>query len=81
MLFTRAHAALSPIVPMPHILTELQQRVVKATETLEIAERELASALREIQSNERSNKTMISAALQVAFDQLRVAKNELSALL
>ncbi len=66
---------------MPNIVTELQQRIVKATQTLELAEVELASALRQIQSDERSSKTMISAALQVAFDQLHAAKVDLAALL
>ncbi len=59
----------------------LQRTIVEATTMLAEAEKELDTAMREIVSAERADKTIITEAVQSAFHKLATARSELEELL
>jgi hypothetical protein len=60
---------------------EVISRIAQAKEDLAEAEKELESALRQLQVEERADKKMISKVLLVAFDKLAAARTTLEELL
>ena len=67
--------------PPPPVAPEAQALVRDAKEKLSAAQKKLEEVLRHVKQVERADKTMISHALQEAFDELALAKVELETLL
>jgi len=63
------------------MVTEHQQTIAQATADLEIAERELESALGKLTEGPRADKKMISVSLQAAFDKVTTARKILQKIL
>lgn len=63
--------------PMGHT-----ERIAEATALLAVARRELEQALSQLETgSERANKTIITAALRVAFDKVAHAQQHLEGVL
>jgi hypothetical protein len=65
----------------PKISPDLQKRIKEAKELLSIAERELETALSDLDSTDRADKKMISHRLELAFDKLRAGRRNLEEVL
>jgi hypothetical protein len=63
------------------ISPELQRRVTEAKEYLATLERELQTALSEINVSERAEKRIISTSLQLVFTKVAAAKSNLEQIL
>jgi len=63
------------------VTPQLQRKIAEATAILVEAEKELDTAMREIVSAERADKTIITEAVQSAFHKLATARSELEELL
>lgn len=60
---------------------ELARRLTVAHDNVKIAESEVETALREVESAERADKRIISTALRDAFDRLATCRRELEVVL
>ncbi len=62
--------------------TERDQRIATATEDLDVAQREVERAMKELATgNLRANKTITSEALSTVFEKLALARQKLASVI